>query len=204
MKAITFIFTFLVLAFNSYSQIKFYEGDFKTPISDVKSLEYTSEKGIAITIPIDATFKKYDRVYMNFEYRLADDYEGPKKDNWKDGEWISCGRANQYYYEPKSATFKDNHGGERYLKLYLVKHENFTDFSHIFYGGWFREHFKEYKFRIVLSGYFADGTVTEWDDYSDSFKTRTKYKYSKTYLNSGDIQFVHDEVYIKEQEEKNK
>lgn len=198
MKKIAFIYTFLVLAFSAQSQIKFYEGDFKTPQKDLTALIFTDKKGIGVTIPIDATFKKYDRVWVSFQYSFQDGYEGDKG-NWKPGEWMSVSPSSEYKYHPKSPTFKDNHGGKRLMKYYLAENESFTDFASIFRGDWMRGRFDRYKFRLVVGGYFEDGTYTEWNDYSDSFDTRTKYKFSKLFLTSEDLIFDVDNEYLEEQ-----
>ena len=199
MKTIVCLYTFLILSFMAQSQIKFYEGNFKTPISDLSSLDYSSEKGIGISIPINSTFKKYDRVYITFQYRPKE-----SRDKWKEDEWMSCNTANQYRFEPKGANFADNYGGKHYIKLYLTKNDNFTDLQHIFYGGWIREYFQEYKFRIIVSGYFEDGTVTEWDNSSESFQTRTTYAFSKIFTTSPDLLFDVDNAYLNEKADKKK
>lgn len=201
MKTILLLSLFFLAGIYAQSQIKFYEGDFKTPITNLKELDLHYEKCYGITIPLDAEFKKYDKIGIYMVYCVREDYED-STGNYDKNAWHEVNAANEYVYKPKSETFKDNYGTQKFLKLYLVKNEAFTDYNHLFYGGWFREYFHKYKFKIIVAGHFADGTYSEYDSYSGRLENKTRYSFSKNLYESNDFTFRADEAFIQEQKDK--
>lgn len=198
------LIAFLTLVFTSIfclGQVKFYEGDFKTPITNLSSLDFNSEKGIALTLAIDEQFKKYDKVCIEFQYSYLGPFDGTQG-TWKENEWRPFNTTYTRCYEPGSKSFADKYGEDKSLKFFLVMNEHFKEHPYLFEGDWVRDRFEKYAFRVVVNGYFAKGEYAQYNEYSERVDYKTKYEYSKSYFISDEIHFQHDEKYEEMKKEK--
>ncbi|MCI5055923.1 MAG: hypothetical protein MRY83_07425 [Flavobacteriales bacterium] len=143
--------------------------------------QFTKEqlKELKVKIPIEQ-LKKYDKVVFKTEYDLSEV-----------SKWVQASAATflpcEFYYLPNTREFMDEFENKEALDFYLVKQKKNNN------DGMCIESYldvKNIKFKIVVEGYFEDGTEAYWSESSNSARTRQLYKFSKRIAESVDCQYI--------------
>lgn len=169
---LTTIFGFFSLI--SLAQTTFYHNGTQN-LSSLSNIDCSTLTNAGVSIPIDETFKKYDLVAIEIQ------------EKWSDGDFTLSSSLD---YEPNSQTFTDNYGNSKQLNIDLYDKNkegtitvgyNLCDPSEV-----------HRTRRVVVKGYYKDGTETYWSDYSESYKTRNTYEYSKNLFTGDEFTFKLD------------
>lgn len=117
-----------------------------------------------------ADIEKYDKVKFYLKY----DYSDMKFIVKKLAQNVHTTLPQMAFY-PTDKVFKDRIGDKTYLEFKIVRTPDAQDYlvvdDDLSING--------LKWHIVMDGYFEDGYESYYDDWSNSYKTRKKYRFSK-------------------------